>query len=87
MRKLALAAVAVAALGAGFALSDGARAMPSGLPGSVNVSNVDQVRWVCNPWGRCWWRPNYYYGSYAYGPRYGYGYHGGWHRWHHWRRW
>jgi hypothetical protein len=24
---------------------------------------------VCNAWGRCWWRPNVYYG---YGPGYGY---------------
>jgi hypothetical protein len=49
-----------------------------------------EVRWVCNPWGRCWWRPNYYvapaYGYYGYGPRFGY--YGGWHHhWHHWRRW
>ena len=19
---------------------------------------AENVRWVCNPWGRCWWRPN-----------------------------
>jgi hypothetical protein len=48
-------------------------------------ANVDQVRWVCNPWGRCWWRPNYY-GAYGYyGPRPFYGRPWGWrHRWHRW---
>jgi hypothetical protein len=89
MRKPSLAIVALAAIGASVALSAGAEAMPIGLPGSVKVSNVDQVRWVCNPWGRCWWRPNYYYGGpyayYGHGPRFGY--YGGWHRGHHWRRW
>ena len=37
-----------------------ASAMPNGLPSANHISNVEQVRWVCNPWGRCWWRPNYY---------------------------
>jgi hypothetical protein len=87
MRKLSPAVIGVAAIGAFVALSSGAEAMPIGLPASHRVSNVDQVRWVCNPWGRCWWRPNYYiapaYGYYGYGPRFGY--YGGWH--HHWRRW
>jgi hypothetical protein len=86
MRKLSLAIIAVAAIGASVALSGGAEAMPIGLPGSLQVSNVDQVRWVCEPFGRCWWRPNYYvapaFGFY-YGPRFGY--YGGWHRG--WRRW
>ena len=50
--------------------------------------DIEQVRWVCNPWGRCWWRPNYYraYGYYGgprfYGPR-----PWGWRHHHHWRRW
>lgn len=87
MRKLSLAVIGLATLGASVALSGGAEAMPIGLPGSAKVSNVDQVRWVCNPWGRCWWRPNYYvapaYAYNGYGPRFGY--YGGWH--HHWRRW
>jgi len=41
---------------------------------------ADQVRTVCNQWGRCWWVPGRrYYGGYGfYGPRryyggYGYG--------------
>ncbi|MGY4593818.1 hypothetical protein ACVWXL_001564 [Bradyrhizobium sp. GM22.5] len=50
---------------------------------------VDQVRWVCNPWGRCFWRPNYYgaYGFYG-GPRRFYGGRPwGWGGHRHWRRW
>ena len=44
---------------------------------------------VCNAWGRCWWRPNYYVGPRVYGyggyvgPRYyggGWGYRRGWGR-------
>jgi len=52
------------------------------------ASNVDQVRMVCNAYGRCWWRPNYYYGGYVaprfyggYGRGYGYGYRGYGRRW------
>jgi hypothetical protein len=88
MRKFGLMMTALGALGASVALSGGAEAMPIGLPGSIQVSNVDQVRWVCGPW-RCWWRPNYYvapaYAYYGYGPRFGY--YGGWHHWHHWHHW
>jgi hypothetical protein len=84
--KLKLAVVALAALG-GVALSSrAASAMPNGIPQADHISNIDQVRYVCNPWGRCWWRPNYYrsYGFYA-GPPF---FHRGWgwrHR--HWHRW
>ena len=66
-----------------------ASAMPNGLPHPEQLSNIDQVRWVCSPWGRCWWRPNFY-GAYGYyrAPRfYGrpWGWHRGWHRgWRHW---
>ena len=53
--KLKLALVGIAALG-GIALTSGsASAMPNGLPQANHVSNIDQVRMVCNPWGRCWW--------------------------------
>jgi hypothetical protein len=31
------------------------------------LANIEEVRWVCNPWGRCWWRPSFY-GAYAYYP-------------------
>ena len=81
MRKLILAILASAVLGP-FAAT-GANAMliaPSVSP----TSSVEQVGWVCNPWGRCWWQPNYY-GAYGYcgGPRFyghpwGYGRHRGW---------
>lgn len=68
-------------------------AMPNGLPQADRAvrgpaADIDHVRWVCNPWGRCFWRPNYYggYGYYGgprrfYGPRpHGWG-HRHWHRW------
>jgi hypothetical protein len=70
---------------AGIALTSGAAsAMPIGLPHASHVSNVDQVSYVCNPWGRCWWRPNHYrsYGFYAGPPRF---YRPGW-GWRH-RHW
>jgi hypothetical protein len=87
---LGLAAIGGVALASGPALA----AMPNGIPQANQIAegpaaDVDQVRWVCNPWGRCWWRPNYYraYGYYGgprfYGPR-----PWGWrHHHHHWRRW
>jgi hypothetical protein len=87
---LGLAALGGAALASGQALA----AMPNGIPQADKVASgpaahVDQVRMVCNAWGRCWWRPNYY-GAYGYygGPRRFYGYGPGWgwrHR--HWHRW
>jgi hypothetical protein len=90
--KLRAALIGLAAAG-GLALSAGAAsaAMPNGLPASDQTSNVDQVRYVCDAWGRCWWRPNYrrYYGPPRYyGPRFygGYGWRGGHRHWHH-RRW
>jgi hypothetical protein len=54
-----------------FRLSGGAAiAMPVSNLVTVDTGvKTDTVRWVCNAWGRCWWRPNYY-GAYAYyGPR------------------
>ena len=72
---LGLAALGCAALASGQALA----AMPNGIPQADRIASgpaaeVDQVRWVCNPWGRCFWRPNYY-GAYGYygGPRRFYG--------------
>lgn len=95
--KLKLAVAAAAALSA-VALAPGiaSAAMPNGLPGAAQAAGspsaqVDQVRYVCNAWGRCWWRPNYYgaygyYGPRFYGPRYygpprPYWRHYGWRRW------
>ncbi|WGR91738.1 hypothetical protein MTX26_15225 [Bradyrhizobium sp. ISRA443] len=71
-----LAIVGLAALGGVALTAAPASAMPNGIPNAGQVSNVERVRVVCNPWGRCWSRPNYY-GAYAYG-----GPHPGW-RWRH----
>jgi hypothetical protein len=79
MTKLKLACATALLLGSFVGT---ASAMPvAPLPADA-ISNVDQVRWVCNPYGRCWWRPNYY-GYYGYAPRYYGGWrHRGWrHRW------
>ncbi|MFT4121712.1 hypothetical protein [Bradyrhizobium sp.] len=62
--KLKIGLVAASLFGA-LAASPAATAMP--IAPAPQVSAVEQVRWVCNPWGRCWWRPDYY--GY-YGPRY-----------------
>jgi hypothetical protein len=79
--------ISLAALG-GLAFTSGAAsAMPNGLPQAKDIASqpaqVEQVRWVCNPWGRCWWRPNWY-GAYGYYRPHPYW---GWRRWHHWHRW
>ncbi|MFK4409739.1 hypothetical protein ABH991_006773 [Bradyrhizobium ottawaense] len=49
---LALAAIGGVALASGEALA----AMPNGIPQADKIASgpaadVDQVRWVCNPWG------------------------------------
>ncbi|MEA2942682.1 MAG: hypothetical protein QOD09_3211 [Bradyrhizobium sp.] len=86
------AVVGLAALG-GVALGSApASAMPNGMPAAAHQnSNVENVVMVCNAWGRCWWRPNYYVGPRVYGyggyggPRYHGGYGHGWRRGY--RRW
>ena len=86
--KLKMMVAGLVALG-GVALGAGsASAMPNGLAagGSVGQSGaVEQVRLVCDAYGRCFHRPNYGYGYgrpryYGGGPRfyggprrYGYG--------------
>lgn len=75
--KLKIGLVAASLFG-GLAASSPASAMPvAPAPATPQVSDVEQVRMVCDAWGRCFWRPNYYgyYGAPApyYGPRY-YGY-------------
>ncbi|HEV7409368.1 MAG TPA: hypothetical protein VGO01_12855 [Bradyrhizobium sp.] len=85
--NLKYAVVGLAALG-GAALTSGTTlAMPNGMPAAGQLSNVEKVVMVCNAWGRCWWRPNYYVGPRVYGgyvgPRYyrgGWGYRRGWGR-------
>ncbi|HLZ06508.1 MAG TPA: hypothetical protein VKR55_30725 [Bradyrhizobium sp.] len=65
-----VALVALAALGGAALTSTAASAMPNGIPHADRIAgqtaNIDQVRWVCGPWGRCHWRPNWYgaYGAY-----------------------
>ena len=69
--KFKIGLVAASLFGA-IVASPAASAMPiAPAPATPQVSDVEQVRMVCNEWGRCWWRPNYAYG-YGYGPGYGY---------------
>ena len=56
MRKMFLVVTCAAALG-GLPMT-AANAMPV-APALPTASNVDQVRWVCNEWGRCWWSRGY----------------------------
>ena len=63
MRTLKL--VCAAALLGGSLFATAAFAMPVAPLSSDAVSNTENVRWVCNYYGRCWWRPNYYYGGYG----------------------
>jgi hypothetical protein len=84
--KLKFALVCLLALGTSGLAPQPASAIPNGLPRAHQLSNVEPVLWVCNPWGRCWWRPNYYssFGFYP-APRFGWGWHHrGWHRWPRW---
>ena len=66
--------LAAATLSVGLVASGSA--LPVGNLGTVNVGGIqaDQVRLVCNRWGRCW-RVG------------GYGYRGGWRRGYRGRRW
>lgn len=89
--RMRTALVGLAALVASAIATPAALAMPNGIPNAQQLAkaepNVEQVRWVCNPWGRCWWRPNFY-GAYAYypPPRPFFVHRPWWrHRWHHWR--
>jgi len=75
--NLKIGLVAASLFGA-IVASPAASAMPiAPAPAISQVSGVEQVRMVCDAWGRCFWRPNYYGGYYGprpyYGPRY-YGY-------------
>lgn len=52
-----LASIGLAAL-ATTAIASPASAMPNGLPLNVQPqNNAEQVRYVCDWRGRCWWRP------------------------------
>lgn len=78
MHKSALAAFAAATI----VSASSAMASPLGLTSSPPAvsSMVDQVRLVCNQWGRCWRTgPRFVYGGGYYRPRpfYGPRYYGG----------
>lgn len=68
--KFSFALVGLAALGI-LAVTETASAMPNGLTTKSGIeSNVDQVRLVCDRYGRCYQSRGYGYRS---GPRYGHG--------------
>lgn len=76
MNKLAVSLLA----GAAALVTVSAQAAPLSPVAPVLDSNVENVRWVCSEWGRCWHQrgprrvfiesDSYNY----YGPRYGYRY-------------
>jgi hypothetical protein len=68
--KFSFTLVGLAALSM-FAVTEAASAMPSGLTADGGAkTNVDQVRLVCDHYGRCYQTRGYGYRS---GPRYGNG--------------
>jgi hypothetical protein len=85
--KLRIGLVA-ASLFAAIAASPAATAMPV-APAPQVTPDAEQVRLVCDAWGRCWRQPSYY-NRYLYAPDYGPRYYGprfygpryyGWRRW------
>ena len=84
--KLTHALVGLVALGGAALTTGAASAMPIAPAASTDqIANVEQARYVCNGWGHCWSRPNYYGGGYGYyGPRRFYGGGWGWHHRHYW---
>ena len=60
MSKIKLLAAAVTLCGGLTATA--ASAMPIAPVPANSAENMEQVRLVCNYYGRCWWRPNYYGG-------------------------
>jgi hypothetical protein len=81
MRKIKLM-FAAAALCGGLTAS-AVSAMPIAPLPEYSTSKIEQVSWVCGPYGRCSWRPNYY-GAYAYYPRHRYWRHRYWRHHHYW---
>jgi hypothetical protein len=97
MRKFLLACFATAGLAIAALATPTAQAAPiapAGLATVDQASPIEQVRLVCNRWGRCWRTGPRYYRPRVYGPRFGVyvgpRYRYGWrHRcyWRHGRRW
>ena len=75
--------VALAALAGASLLTSGAASAFTAAPIGDAMSPIEQVRLVCNEWGRCWRTGPRYYRSGYYGPRRyeydapRYGYYGG----------
>lgn len=67
MRTITLTGLAAASIG--LAATSAASSEPINASQLANAiqPQVEQVRWHCNTFGRCWWRPNYY-GYYGYRP-------------------
>jgi hypothetical protein len=86
--RLASVFVGLAALGSAALTSAGSSAMPVGVAFHSQAS-VEPVGYICDVWGRCWWRPYYgYYGEPAYsGTYFAPRYDGGWQYRRGWRRW
>ena len=65
MRR-AILAILTSAAALGSLAATSASAMPI-APSVAPVSGVEEVRLVCNEWGRCWRQPDsYYYRPYGY---------------------
>src|SRR5258708_5731249 len=81
--KLKLALVGLFALGGAVLTAGTVSAMPIGLATNADIaSNIDQVRLVCNAYGRCWRTPGYAYNYYG-GPTIRFGHGGGYRRYGH----
>lgn len=95
--RTVLAISAALAFGAAVFAAAPASAAPmadpfvGGAAQSTTAPGIEQVRLVCDAWGRCWrTRPRYYAPRFYYGrPMYrrGWGYRGGWGHRRHFRRW
>jgi hypothetical protein len=75
-----------AAIFCGGLTATAASAMPIAPVQADTAAQVEQVRWVCGSYGRCWWQPNYDggYSAYAYYPRHRYWRHHYWRHHHYW---
>ena len=40
-------------------MSGAASALPGGRMDTAGVARAETVRWMCNEYGRCWWRPGF----------------------------
>jgi len=71
---LAATLLGASALGVGAASAMPATGLDPAVAGASDLAPlVQDVRWVCGPFGRCRWAPNYWAGPRVYGPRRFYG--------------